>query len=71
MTLIDDTVQYHNEEAHCRHRTQARRESQADPFFVTVYDRTYKVDPRFPANEPKGPKPQDVMQVLRSPTARQ
>src|SRR5688500_2676422 len=43
---------------------------QADPFFVTVYGRTYKVDPRFPANETKGPKPQDVLQALPTDIAR-
>jgi hypothetical protein len=37
---------------------------QAAPFFVTVYGRTYKVDPRSPANEAKGPNPQDVLQAL-------
>ncbi len=38
----------------------------ADPFFVRVYGRTYKVDPRFPAGEAKGPKPQDAMKALPS-----
>ncbi|MGF9762493.1 hypothetical protein AAII07_45745 [Microvirga sp. 0TCS3.31] len=38
--------------------------AQASPFFVTIYGRTYKVDPRFPANEAKGPKPQEVLQAL-------
>jgi hypothetical protein len=37
---------------------------QAAPFFVTVYGRTYKVDPRFPPHELKGAKPQDTMQAL-------
>lgn len=37
---------------------------QAAPFFVTVYGRTYKVDPRFPSNEPNGLKPQEAMQAL-------
>jgi hypothetical protein len=36
----------------------------ADPFFVRVYGRTYKVDPRYPSNEPKGPKPQQAMKAL-------
>ena len=43
---------------------------QADPFFVTVYGRTYKVDPRFPSNEPKGPKPQEALQALPADIAR-
>jgi hypothetical protein len=37
---------------------------QAAPFFVTVYGRTYKVDPRYSPNELKGPKPQEVMEAL-------
>ncbi|WP_457094339.1 hypothetical protein [Microvirga sp. P5_D2] len=37
---------------------------QAAPFFVTVYGRTYKVDPRFPSNEPNGLKPQEAMKAL-------
>jgi hypothetical protein len=36
----------------------------ADPFFVKVYGRTYKVDPRYPPNELKGPTPQEAMQAL-------
>jgi hypothetical protein len=43
---------------------------QAAPFFVTVYGRTYKVDPRFPSNEPNGLKPQDAMQALPADIAR-
>ncbi len=42
----------------------------ADPFFVRVYGRTYKVDPRYPSDEPKGPKPQDAMKALPSPVGR-
>ena len=38
----------------------------ADPFFVRVYGRTYKIDPRYPSGEPKGPKPQDAMNALPS-----
>jgi hypothetical protein len=38
----------------------------ADPFFVRVYGRTYKIDPRLPADEPKGPKPQEAMKALPS-----
>lgn len=38
----------------------------ADPFFVRVYGRTYKVDPSYPSDEPKGPKPQDAMKALPS-----
>jgi hypothetical protein len=36
----------------------------ADPFFVRVYGRTYKVDPRYPSNELKGLKPQEAMRAL-------
>jgi hypothetical protein len=36
----------------------------ADPFFVKVYGRTYKVDPRYPPNDLKGPKPQEAMEAL-------
>jgi hypothetical protein len=43
---------------------------QAAPFFVTVYGRTYKVDPRFPSNEPNGLKPQEAMQALPADIAR-
>jgi len=42
----------------------------ADPFFVRVYGRTYKVDPRYPSDEPKGPKPQEAMRALPSDLAR-
>ena len=42
----------------------------ADPFFVRVYGRTYKIDPRYPSGEPKGPKPQDAMNALPSDIAR-
>ena len=42
----------------------------ADPFFVRVYGRTYKVDPRYPSDEPKGPKPQEAMKALPSDLAR-
>jgi hypothetical protein len=42
----------------------------ADPFFVRVYGRTYKVDPRYASNEPKGPKPQEVMRALPSDLAK-
>ncbi|MBF9197890.1 hypothetical protein [Microvirga terrestris] len=44
--------------------------AQASPFFVTIYGRTYKVDPRVPANEPKGIKPQEVLQALPDDIAR-
>jgi hypothetical protein len=43
---------------------------QADPFFVRVYGRTYKVDPRYAADEPKGPTPQEAMKALPSDIAR-
>jgi len=36
----------------------------ADPFFVKVYGRTYKVDPRYPPNDLKGPTPQEAMEAL-------
>jgi hypothetical protein len=36
----------------------------ADPFFVRVYGRTYKVDPHYPPNELKGPTPQEAMEAL-------
>jgi hypothetical protein len=36
----------------------------ADPFFVKVYGRTYKVDPRYPPNELKGPTPREAMEAL-------
>ena len=42
----------------------------ADPFFVRVYGRTYKIDPRSPADEPKGPKPQEAMKALPSDLAK-
>ena len=42
---------------------------QADPFFVTVYGRTYKVDPRLTSNAAGGPKPREVMQALPSDIA--
>ena len=42
----------------------------ADPFFVRVYGRTYKVDPRYPADEPKGPKPQEALKSLPSDLAK-
>src|SRR6476620_2213647 len=38
--------------------------AQADPFCVRVYGRTYKVDPRYPADEAKGPKPREAMKSL-------
>ena len=43
---------------------------QAAPFFVTVYGRTYKFDPRHSSTELKGPKPQEAMQALPSDIAR-
>jgi len=36
----------------------------ADPFFVKVYGRTYKVDPRYPPTELKSPTPQEAMEAL-------
>src|SRR3954471_15141222 len=43
---------------------------QAAPFFVTVYGRSYKVDPRYPSQELKGAKPQETMQALPADIAR-
>jgi hypothetical protein len=43
---------------------------QAAPFFVTVYGRTYKVDPQSLPNELKGPKPQEVMEALPADIAK-
>jgi hypothetical protein len=43
---------------------------QAAPFFITVYGRTYKVDPRLPSQELKGAKPQEAMQALPADIAR-
>jgi hypothetical protein len=43
---------------------------QAAPFFVTVYGRTYKVDPRIPSHELKGTEPQEAMQALPADIAR-
>jgi hypothetical protein len=43
---------------------------QAAPFFVTVYGRTYKVDPRYSPTELKGPTPQEVMEALPTDIAR-
>ncbi|MFL4995053.1 MAG: hypothetical protein ACJ8DV_27705 [Microvirga sp.] len=42
----------------------------ADPFFVRVYGRSYKIDPRYPSDEPKGPKPQEAMKALPADIAR-
>jgi hypothetical protein len=42
----------------------------ADPFFLRVYGRTYKVDPRYPSDEPKAPKPQEAMKALPSDLAK-
>ena len=44
--------------------------ARADPFFVTVYGRTYKVDPRYSSGEPKGQKPQEVMKALPADIAK-
>ena len=44
--------------------------ARADPFFVRVYGRTYKVDPRYASDEPKGPTPQEAMKALPSDIAR-
>ena len=44
--------------------------ARAEPFFVRVYGRTYKVDPRYAPGEPKGPKPQEAMKALPSDIAR-
>jgi len=44
--------------------------ARAEPFFVRVYGRTYKVDPRYAPGEPKGPKPQEAMKALPSDIGR-
>ena len=36
----------------------------AEPFFVTVYGRTYKVNLRFPPNEPYASKPKEALKAL-------
>jgi hypothetical protein len=38
----------------------------ANPFFVRVYGRTYKIDPRYPTDEPSSPKPEVAMRALPS-----
>jgi hypothetical protein len=43
---------------------------QATPFFVTIYGRTYKVDPRIPSGTLEGPKPQEAMQALPADIAK-
>src|SRR3954469_25410501 len=43
---------------------------QAAPFFVTVYGRTYKVDPRLSSDKLEGPKPQEVLEALPADIAR-
>jgi hypothetical protein len=42
----------------------------ADPFFVRVYGRTYKVDPRYASDEPRGSEPQQAMRALPSDLAK-
>jgi hypothetical protein len=42
----------------------------ADPFFVGVFGRTYKVDPRYRASEPQSLKPREAMEALPSDIAR-
>ena len=42
----------------------------ADPFFVRVYGRTYKVDPRYASDEPRGLEPQQAMRALPSDLAK-
>ncbi|WP_114944563.1 hypothetical protein [Microvirga calopogonii] len=43
--------------------------ARADPFFVKVYGRTYKIDPHYPSDE-KGPDPQDAMKALPADLAK-
>ncbi len=43
---------------------------EADPFFVRIYGRTYKVDPRYPSDEANGPKPQEALKALPSDLAK-
>ena len=40
--------------------------ARAEPFFLRVYGKTYKIDPRYSADEAKGPKPQEAMKALPS-----
>src|SRR5918997_1205887 len=42
----------------------------AAPFFVKIYGRTYKVDPRHPADEQTSPKPEETMKALPSDIAK-
>jgi hypothetical protein len=42
----------------------------ADPFFVRVYGRTYKIDPHYPPDEPKGPTPQEILKALPADLAK-
>jgi hypothetical protein len=42
----------------------------ANPFFLRVYGRTYKVDPRYASDEPRGPEPQEAMRALPSDLAK-
>ncbi|WP_262031220.1 hypothetical protein [Microvirga sp. Mcv34] len=43
--------------------------ARADPFFVKVYGRTYRIDPRAPPDD-KGPKPQDALKALPADLAK-
>jgi hypothetical protein len=43
---------------------------QAAPLFITVYGRTYKVDPRILSDKLDGPKPQEALQTLPADIAR-
>src|SRR5689334_24999300 len=43
--------------------------ARADPIFVKVYGRTYKIDLRTPSDA-KGPKPEEIMKALPADLAR-
>src|SRR3712207_7047474 len=47
-----------------------RRPPRSTLFPYTTLFRSYKIDPRYPADEPKGPKPKDAMEALPSDLAK-
>src|SRR3712207_7276048 len=47
-----------------------RRPPRSTLFPYTTLFRSYKIDPRYPADEPKGPKPKDAMRALPSDLAK-
>ncbi|MGO4526979.1 hypothetical protein AB4097_19230 [Microvirga sp. 2MCAF35] len=42
----------------------------ANPFFIQVYGRTYKVDPQAPSDKQKGSNPQEALQALPADIAK-